>query len=58
LLTAAYPAQGADFAAITAAYTVARYSPSLVPDADAERAVNAWQQILAAVQSAPVADKT
>jgi hypothetical protein len=58
VLTAAYPAQGADFAAITAAYTVARYSPGLVPDADAERAVSAWQQILAAGQSAPVADGT
>jgi hypothetical protein len=58
LLAAAYPAQGADFAAITAAYTLARYSPSLLPDADADRAMSAWQQILASVQLVPGADRT
>ncbi len=46
LLAAAYPTHSAGFAAITAAYSLARYSPIPIPEADVERATAAWQQIL------------
>jgi hypothetical protein len=45
LLVAAYPAHAAGFTTITAVYTQARYSSSLLSSGDAERVAAEWQQI-------------
>ena len=50
-LSAAYPTLGVHIATITTAYCLARYAFMSVPEAEAERAAAAWQQILAAAQA-------